>query len=127
MYTVGIRGNLTASHSLLGVEPEEAEPHEHTYRIEWRCRAESLDERGFAVDIAFMESALTELLRSLEKSYLNDLEFFVRRPVSVENLALYVHGRLSARLQQEGAAGDRTLLSEICVWESDDAWAAYRP
>ena len=126
MYTVGIRGELKASHSLSGVEPEEARPHSHTYRVEWRCRVESLDERGFAVDIAFMESALGELLAALEGSYLNDLEFFARRPVSVENLAVCIHDRLSARLQQAGHGGG-PLLSEIRIWESDSAWAAYRP
>jgi 6-pyruvoyl-tetrahydropterin synthase len=126
MYTVGILGELTASHSLTGVEPEEARPHSHTYRVEWRCRAQSLDERGFAVDIAFMEDALGELLGALEGHYLNDLEFFARRPVSVENLAACIHGRLSARLQQAGH-GNGSSLSEIRIWESDSAWAAYSP
>jgi 6-pyruvoyl-tetrahydropterin synthase len=128
MYSVGIKGKLTASHSLTGVEPEEAVPHAHTYTVEWRCRSQSLDERGFAVDIAFMEAALAELLNALAGSYLNDLEFFARKPVSVENLAAYIHGRLAARLQQADAgSGGTAPASEIRIWESESAWAAYSP
>ncbi len=127
MFAVGIRRELRARHSL-GEEfgPEEAVPHGHAYVVEWRCSAAALDGHGFAMDIALMERVLEEVLGSIAGSYLNELPFFRQRPVSVENLALHLHGRLmdelaSAGMDRAGLAG-----SEVVVWESQTAWASYR-
>jgi 6-pyruvoyltetrahydropterin/6-carboxytetrahydropterin synthase len=124
MYQVGIRNRLQASHFLRGDFGPESSTHEHSYAVEWICRTESLDENGFAVDIALMEELLQREVDAVRGRTLNDLEFFRTLQPSVENMARFFHRRLSEALQAHGVA--RITGSELKIWESDSAWASYR-
>lgn len=125
MFRVGIKNTLRANHFLRGEFGEESLPHEHEYVVEWSCFTEELDENGFSVDIAVMEEQLERVLERLRGRSLNELEFFRDRQVSVENLARYLHAVLMGALGRAGAAGPALLSSQIKIWESDTAWAAY--
>jgi 6-pyruvoyltetrahydropterin/6-carboxytetrahydropterin synthase len=124
MYQVGIRNRLQASHFLRGDFGPESSPHEHGYVLEWICRTESLDENGFAVDIALMEELLQREVDGVRGRILNDLEFFRTLQPSVENMARFFHRRLSDALQARGVTG--ITGAELKIWESDSAWASYR-
>jgi 6-pyruvoyltetrahydropterin/6-carboxytetrahydropterin synthase len=124
MYQVGIRNRFQASHYLRGDFGPESSPHEHDYALEWICRTESLDENGFAVDIALMEELLQREVDGIRGRTLNELEFFRALQPSVENMARFLHGRLSEALQGRGVR--RITGAELKIWESDSAWASYR-
>ena len=123
MYSVGITNSLRASHALSGDIGDETLPHEHEYRVEWRCSADDLDGNGFAVDISAMELLLDELVRELDGRFLNELPFFRGIQVSVENLSRYLLESLFARLDRPSCKSITS--SEIRIWESDTAWASY--
>jgi 6-pyruvoyltetrahydropterin/6-carboxytetrahydropterin synthase len=124
MYQVGIRNRFQARHFLRGDFGPESSPHEHDYALEWICRTESLDENGFAVDIALMEELLQREVDGVRGRTLNDLEFFRTLQPSVENMARFFLGRLSDALQAQTVA--RIMGAELKIWESDSAWASYR-
>ena len=125
MYQVGIKNTFKAGHFLHGDFGEETIPHEHEYVVEWICAANELDENGFSVDIAVMEEELQELVVQIQGTSLNDLEFFKNRQVSVENLARYILVNLTAALKQRRFPVSSIRESQIKIWESETAWAAY--
>jgi len=126
MYQVGIRNRFQARHFLRGDFGPESSPHEHTYALEWRCRTDSLDGNGFAVDIALMEELLQQEVDGVRGRLLNDMEFFQARQPSVENMARFFHRRLSDALEARGYPVARITGSELRIWESESAWASYR-
>ena len=123
MYQVGIARSLRARHALSGDFGDESRPHEHVYRVEWSCAADDLDADGFAVDISLMEQHLEKLAGELDGMFLNELSFFRRIQVSVENLSRYLFDTLMACL--DANLRIRISTSEIKVWESETAWASY--
>ena len=124
MFTTGVIRAFTARHALSGnFGPESVEP-THRYRVELVCRTETLDENGFSFDIALLEKILAEELTAIDDRFLNALEFFRDRQPSLENLAVYLSGRIVSRLSE---TDDRVRITrlEVKLWESDTAWAAY--
>ena len=126
MYQAGIRNRFRARHFLRGDFGPESSPHEHDYALEWRLRTESLDENGFAVDIALMEELLQREVDEVRGRTLNELDFFRALQPSVENMARFFHHRLSAALEGRRYAVKRITGAELRIWESDSAWASYR-
>jgi 6-pyruvoyltetrahydropterin/6-carboxytetrahydropterin synthase len=126
MYQVGIRNRFQASHFLRGDFGPESSPHEHTYALEWICRTDSLDENGFAVDIALLEELLQREVDAVRGALLNELDFFRARQPSVENMARFFHRRLFDALEGRGYPVARVTGTELKIWESDSAWASYR-
>ena len=124
MYRTGVIRSLTARHSLRGDFGPESTPHSHPYRIEWIAETIELDKNGFSTDIAVMESTLEVSLGAIDDVYLNDLPFFESMQPSLENLARFIAEDIARRVEPTGATAP---VSEIVIWESDTAWASYRP
>lgn len=124
MFTTGVIRAFTARHALSGNFGPESVEHTHRYRVELVCRTETLDENGFSFDIALLEKILAEELTAIDDRFLNALEFFRDRQPSLENLAVYLSGRIVSRLSE---TDDRVRITqlEVKLWESDTAWAAY--
>ena len=125
MYQVGIKKTLQARHFLVGDFAEESIPHEHDYVVEWICTTDVLDENGFSVDISAMEEELGRLGEETRGKLLNDIEFFKGLQPSVENMARYFHARLTHALEQRGFSLESIVESQVKIWESETAWAAY--
>ena len=124
MFRTGVRGNLNAYHALVGDFAEETTPHTHPYLVEWTVFSERLDENGFAADIAAMEAVMREQLSEIDGVYLNDLPFFAERQSSLENLCVFLHGRLGGALEKRTGRPPAERM-EVKIWESDTAWASY--
>ena len=125
MFQAGIKKTFNIRHFLIGDFDEETVPHTHVYAVEWRVGTLGLDENGFSVNIALMEELLEKLLRQLDDTLLNDLDFFENKQVSVENTALFIYRHLFEGLRQNNVDPAEFSGMEIKIWESDEAWAAY--
>ena len=125
MFKVGIRNTFHAEHFLRGDFGPESLPHGHSYVLEWVGCTDSLDENGFAVDIALLEELLRQEVEAIRGQLLNDLEFFREWQPSVENMARFFHGRLLEALVGRGYPVARIVRAELTIWESDSAWASY--
>lgn len=121
MYRVGITGELSISHALVGDYGPESRRHGHRYRVEWILSARALGADGFAVDISRMEAARDSAVSRLDGAYLNDLPFFAGIQPSLENFAAFLQEELLNRL---GAPGGNVYRSELKAWESETAWAS---
>ncbi|MFW5786503.1 MAG: 6-carboxytetrahydropterin synthase [bacterium] len=124
MYSTGITSPLTVFHAMRGDFGREAHPHFHPYLVEWTIDSDKVDANGFATDISAMEEVLRELVGELGGAFLNTLPFFREEQTSLENLARFLHGELTRRLQERNVATGTAM--EIRIWESENAWASYR-
>ena len=127
MYRVGIKRQLTCSHYLVGDFEEESRPHSHVYTVEWSCSSGGLDENGFSVDISLLEATLEMILNRVTGKLLNDFPFFQDKQTSVEYFAVFLYDQLVGKLEESGFDFKRIEGSEIRIWESDSAWASYKP
>lgn len=123
MFESSISKALNARHFLRGDFGDESVPHTHPYRVVWTCRSSSLDENGFATDIALMQEVLAASLQAIDGVLLNDLPWFADRQPSLEHLAVFLSEDLRSRLAASGTEPD--LAMRIEIREADDAWAAY--
>ena len=126
MYTVGVNGEFTAIHSLVGDFGEETLPHSHSYRLDWSFEVGRLDENGFALDISRLQTVRDALFNELNGKNLNKEPYFQEKQTSLENLCTYIAERLEELLSLSPSDRGRLAGMEIRVWESDDAWAGYK-
>lgn len=119
-FEVGTGAALRATHRMPWMEGPEGEPHAHDYRVQLTVRRSTLDERGMVCDLDVLDGALGEVLGRLEGQDLDAIMEDVDA-VTVEVLARWLHGRLREAVR---AAGAEWLA--VRVWESPDAFGAYR-
>jgi 6-pyruvoyl-tetrahydropterin synthase len=126
MFTVGINGEFSAIHALVGDFGDETLPHSHPYRLDWSFEVRRLDENGFALDISRLQAVRDELFQELNGKNLNKDPYFQDKQTSLENLCSYIAGSLEDLLALSSSDQKRLAGMEIRVWESDDAWAGYK-
>ncbi|MCF7928421.1 MAG: 6-carboxytetrahydropterin synthase [Spirochaetales bacterium] len=126
MFRVGVGGNYTARHFLIGDFGEESTPHEHRYDVRWILETGKLDENGFSVDIALLESIIETCLDRYDGVLMNDLPWFKGKQPSVENTAMFLTEEIFSRLQNAETVPGNLLSSELQVFESPTSWASYR-
>jgi 6-pyruvoyl-tetrahydropterin synthase len=112
---------------LVGDFDDESRPHTHVYTVEWSLSSADLDENGFSVDISLLESTLEAILDRVSGKLLNDFPFFQDKQTSVEYFAVFLYEQVAEKLEQSGFDTGRVEDSELRIWESDSAWASYRP
>ena len=126
MYKVGVTGNFTAVHALVGDVPEEEkQPPPHAYLLAWILSVSELDDRGFSLDISILEEIRDQLFIDLEGCNLNDHDYFQKLSTSLENLCGFVSSSLLKELKKQSRDSDinRVAQMELRIWENDQAWA----
>ena len=122
MYTIGLKRDFIARHSLIGGDwGEENTPHAHHYVVEIRLEGRDLDRHGYLTDICDIESALDAQVDFYRDKMLNDLPGFKNLNPSLEQFAAVICTGVSERIQT------RHLTALIVkVWENESAWAEFR-
>jgi 6-pyruvoyltetrahydropterin/6-carboxytetrahydropterin synthase len=122
MYTLAVQRDFIARHFLVGGDwgPENLK-HSHHYRVEVELSGLELDERGYLVDLVDLEAQLEALVSRYRDRTLNDLPEFAGLNPSLEHLARLFCQQLRRRLN-----GLRLRALKVKIWETDQAWAAYR-
>jgi 6-pyruvoyltetrahydropterin/6-carboxytetrahydropterin synthase len=122
MYTLAVGRPFEARHFLVGGDwGPENEPHTHAYRVEVRLAADDLDRHGYIVDLEELEALLDRVVDHYRGRLLNELAEFEGLNPSIEHLSRRFFDRLSA-----GLGHHRFVSIEVRIWETAEAWAAYR-
>jgi 6-pyruvoyl-tetrahydropterin synthase len=120
-FEAGLGVSFHATHSLKGDFGAACEVHPHDYRLDLAVRGALLSDDGVLVDIVLLEGAVEDVVRRWDGQCLDSMPELQNINTTVEALAAYVHGQISAAL------GDRVDLTlEVKVWESSEVWGAYR-
>jgi 6-pyruvoyltetrahydropterin/6-carboxytetrahydropterin synthase len=121
MFEVKIKADFSAAHNLREVGGKCESLHGHNFAVEVAVESESLDEGGMVIDFRLLKAKTKEVLDTLDHRYLNELPFFRNQNPSSENLAAYIFGEVSRRIDQ----GPRR-VRRVSVWESETSRATYR-
>ena len=121
MFTLFVRETFAAAHKIELYHGKCENLHGHNFKVEAIFEGEHVGEEGMLLDCAVLRTMLREVVADLDHKYINDIPFFKERASSSEYLAFYIYGRIVELLRKENIT-----VKEVRVWESDNAYAAYR-
>lgn len=119
MYEILIKTEFASAHNLRNYNGACEVLHGHNWKVDIAVETKDLDERGLAVDFNVLKEKSNTIISDLDHIYLNEHEAFRTINPSSENIAKYIHDRLSACL--EGSAK----VKKVTIWETDSAAASY--
>lgn len=119
MYRLIVERGFSSAHRLRNYKGECENLHGHNYRVEVFLEGRELNSIGILVDFKEVKVLLDKVLDELDHCYLNELPFFKKENPSAENIARYIHQKISGSLP----AG--VIASEVRVWESEGCGACF--
>ena len=120
MYELSVKTHFSAAHRLVGYAGQCANPHGHNWEVEIAVRGAQLNDLGILVDFRELKSAVREALQELDHCDLNSLPPFLKTNPTSENIARYLHERLSAKPISAGCR-----VSRVTVCETPGTAASY--
>ena len=96
MYEVVVEASFSATHQLRHPDGQLEPLHGHDWKAEARFEGPELDECGLLVDFNEAQGALKEVIQTLHRRHLNELEAFNRLNPSAENVAHLIFDRMHA-------------------------------
>lgn len=120
VFEVYVKTHFSAAHRLNGYPGDCARVHGHNWIIEVFVKCSELDRLGIALDFRDIKSAVKAVVSELDHSDLNDLPVFVNENPTSENIARYLYGQLSERLNTP-----KNRVSKVKVSETPGAGAFY--
>ncbi|MBK9167890.1 MAG: 6-carboxytetrahydropterin synthase QueD [Bryobacterales bacterium] len=121
MFEVCVEETFAAGHALRGYKGKCENVHGHNYRIQLAVEGPELNDIGLLVDFGDVKRAVREVVGRLDHQFINDLQPFDTINPSAENLARYFYDEVRARLDE------RFRIRHARIYETDTAWATYRP
>ena len=121
MFEAGVVATFDAQHVMHGMEGPEGTLHSHDYRIDVIASRAELDPLGMVVDLDALQAAVDDIVRRTKGMNLDDV--VVPRDtqsVTVEALALWIHGEIAAAIATSGVE-----QLHVRAWERDDAFGGY--
>jgi 6-pyruvoyltetrahydropterin/6-carboxytetrahydropterin synthase len=120
MFTVFKDFTFAAAHAIRGHTRGCQNLHGHNYRVRVQVAAEELDALGMVIDFADLKELVEAVVGKFDHAVINEHPPFDReRNTTAEELARYVHERLSGRMP----AG-RT-VRRVEIWETDSSCAIF--
>jgi len=121
MYEITITRSFSAAHVLKDIGGKCEGLHGHNFIVDVSLAAPGLNKEGLLLDFRILKEWTDEILDELDHKYLNELAYFSNVNPSAENLARFLHDRVS-----EKAGRLKIEVSCVTVWESENARASYR-
>jgi len=120
MFEISVRTHFSAAHHLEGYGGACASLHGHNWEVEVFVSGERLNNTGILLDFRVLKDAVTELLDGLDHSDLNALDVFKGKNPTSENIAEFLHGELSRKLNSESYH-----ISRVTIHETPGTGASY--
>ena len=119
-YTLKILTDFASAHTLRGYPGECSRMHGHNWKVEVEVTADGLDQAGMGIDFKLIKQAARDVAGRLDHRYLNDVPPFDTTNPTAENIAAYLYGELSQRLNSA-----RVRVSSVTLWETERACVCY--
>lgn len=121
MFEAGVVARFDAQHVMHGMEGPEGVLHSHDYTLGVSASREHLDELGMVVDLDLLQAAVDDVVRRVKGGNLDEIVApREHESVTVEALALWVHGEVGRALSGTGIERLR-----VRAWETEDAFGGY--
>lgn len=119
-YTMRIVTDFAAAHVLRGYPGPCSRLHGHNWKVEVEALATTLDDIGMGIDFKDLKAATHAVIDELDHRHLNEIAPFDAINPTAENIAAYLHQRLSEKVNNE-----RVKISTITLWETERACVKY--
>lgn len=123
MFEVTIEETFAAGHALRNYHGKCENVHGHNYRCQVTVEGADVDENGLLVDFVELKKVVHSVLDRLDHQWLNDFPPFNVINPSAENIAKYIFDEVNSGL----GARSNARLGQVRLWETDTAFAVYRP
>ena len=120
MYEITVTRSFAAAHLLKDIGGKCEELHGHNFVVDVSLAAVALNKEGLLIDFRIVKEWIDEILEELDHKFLNEHPYFINVNPSAENLARFIHDRVSEKAQMS-----KVDVSRVTVWESDNARASY--
>ena len=126
MFEVSVEETFAAGHALRHYRGKCENVHGHNWRVMVTFVGESVDKAGMLVDFVEVKKSMNKVIDYLDHQFINDLKPFDELSPSAENIAKYFFDEMNSDLAATpGEAPCK--ISQVKVWETDDASATYIP
>jgi len=122
MFELKVTHHFAAAHQLKMVAEKCENLHGHNWKIEVCIAGNRLNKAGVIMDFGESKHHLSEIMKTLDHKFLNELECFQDKNPSSENIAKYI-----AESLQKKIIDPTVWVAGVTSWESDDACATYFP
>ena len=123
MFEVTIEETFAAGHALRNYRGKCENVHGHNYRCQVTVEGADVDENGLLVDFVELKKVVHSVLDRLDHQWLNEFPPFDKINPSAENIAKFIFDEVNAGL----GTRDSARLGQVRLWETDTAYAVYRP
>lgn len=120
VYELYIENHFSAAHALKGYDGDCANLHGHNWIVRVCVRCRQLNAIGIGLDFRVIKDHLRTVLKELDHANISELPQFCNMNPSSENIARYLYGELSRRINTES-----TTVSKIQVSETPNAGVVY--
>jgi len=121
MYEVTIKKTFSAAHILKEIGGRCEELHGHNFLVEVSVSAPELNKEGLLIDFRVLKKWTHDILEALDHKYLNEVDYFKDINPSSEQVARLIYDRIAEKAIPEGYG-----VSQVTVWESENARVSYR-
>jgi len=122
MYELSVEAQFSAAHQLRGYKGKCERLHGHNWRVQVTVSSERLNEIDVVVDFHDLKRIVSEVISSLDHSFLNEVFPFTEINPSSENIAKWIYDSIKKRLRKDYRG---ISITSVTVWESESASATY--
>ena len=120
MFELMIVSNFSAAHQLRDYGGKCETLHGHNWKIEVFVKSPIANKSGMVVDFLEIKRVTNLVLAELDHKELNKTSPFDEKNPTAENIAFWIFGRLSEKLNSGNIK-----VSRVKVWETDTSCATY--
>ncbi len=120
-YLIEVTDSFSSAHQLRGYHGKCERLHGHNWKVTLVLSAKRLNKIGLVVDFGEAKRFLSDLLRELDHTLLNEHPYFVSVNPSSENIARYIFNTLTTRLKKLTTVR----VERVEVWESERTKAVF--
>ena len=117
MYEIKVIDEFCGAHNLRNYKGKCESLHGHNWTIETILYSKKLNDTGMIIDFKELKEKLKEVSSELDHAYLNDLPYFKKNNPTSENIAKFIHDKLSEKIK------DKRI--KVSIWETSNSCASF--
>jgi 6-pyruvoyltetrahydropterin/6-carboxytetrahydropterin synthase len=121
MYMIEIRDQFTAAHAVVLPDGCRESSHSHCWHLRLFLSRKELDENNMVVDFTCVQSALKEVVSSLENADLNRIESMKPSPTA-EVVAHFIFDQMTQKMAKIAPS---VKVKSLSLSEAENCWAWY--
>ena len=116
MYEIKVTEEFSGAHNLRNYKGKCEDLHGHNWKVEVLVESKTLNSQGMIMDFKDLKEELREILSSIDHKYLNDISYFKKTNPTSENIARFIHDKLSKAVKKK---------IKVSVWETENSSASF--